>query len=172
MSSSPQDKSWSPRTQKLVLWGFGLVVVLALVYWNYTTFVGGIWSADTNSPDCIKTKGIVTDIHASGGSARKSVETYYLSYEYKVGGETYDNKEQVTFNLYNRVRLHDEVDICYMKDHPSRAAAFGNDVRGENYFIVFITDLAFLIVVFLIIRSMIRQRKKAAAAAAARTVQP
>lgn len=164
MSTPAQDKSWSPRTQKIVLWSFGFAVTLVLFYWNYSTFVGGLWSADPSSPDCIHTKGLVTDVHASGGSSRKSQETYFITYEYQVDGESYDNKEQVTFNLFNRTKLHDEVDICYMKDHPGRSAALGNDVKGESYFIVVVTDIAFLVVIFLILRSAIRSRRKAAAA--------
>ncbi len=163
MTTPAQDKSWSPRTQKIVLWSFGLLIVLLLGYWNYSTFVGGLWSANPKSPDCIKTMGIVTDIHASGGSNRKSSETYHLTYEYKVDGKGFDNKEQVTFNVFNRVTLGEEVEICYMKDHPSRAAVIGNDIQGENYFIVFLTDLAFLGFVFMIIRHTVRARKKAEA---------
>lgn len=164
MSTTPQDKSWSPRTQKIVLWSFGFAVLLALFYWNYTTFVGGLWSADPDSPDCKRIKGIVTDIHASGGTgSRRSAETYYLSYEYQVDGESYSNKERVTFNVFNRTRLHDEIEICYMKDHPGRVAVIGNDVDGESYFIVFVTDLAFFGFIFLIIRHRIRQRRKKAA---------
>jgi hypothetical protein len=139
-------------------------LVLGLAFWNYTTFAGGLFSADTDSPDCIKVVGTVTDIHASVGSARKARETYYISYDYQVEGKTYSEKEQVTYNIYNRTRLHDDIEVCYMKDHPSRSGVVGNDIKGETAFIVIIADIVFLVLAFIIIRSAIKQRRKAAVA--------
>ena len=161
MADTPQDKSWSPRTQRIILSSFATVVTLVLLYWNYSTFATGFWEADPDSPDCIKIQAMVTDVHASGGtSSRKSVETYFMSYEYEVDGQKFSNKEQITFNVFNRCKVNKPVEICYMKDKPARSAVLRNDVKGESYFIVFLVDVAFIVVVFLIIRSTIRQRRK------------
>lgn len=159
MASDAEVKPASKGTAKLIIWGGLGAVLLGILIWNYVTFAGGLWSADTSSPDCIKTKGIVTDIHAASGS-RKTKETYFLSFEYKVEGETYDEKEQVTYTIYNRTRLGDEVEICYMKDHPGRAAVIGNDIRGENAFWVIIADLAVIVVIVMLIRAWFKRRKR------------
>ncbi len=165
MSTTTETKTWSKGKRILVMGGIGLAAVLILVYWNYTTFFGGLMSADPSSPDCIKTMGIVTDIHASGGGSKKSRETYHMTYEYKVDGKSYDEKEEVTYAIYNRTRLGSEVEVCYMKDKPSRSAVIGNDVRGQSYFIVVLADLAVLIALVLVIRAGIKRRKKEALAA-------
>ncbi|HEX2900959.1 MAG TPA: hypothetical protein VHS96_14675, partial [Bacteroidia bacterium] len=90
MSTNPESKTWSKGKRMLVMGGIALLAILILVYWNYSTFFGGLGSADPKSPDCIKVKGIVTDIHAAGGGSKKTRETYHMTYEYKVNGETYD----------------------------------------------------------------------------------
>jgi hypothetical protein len=149
---------------RLIIWGGLGIVFLGILWWNYTTFVGSPWSADPNSTDCIKSQGVVTDIHASGGSARKSKETYHLTFEYTVDGESYDSKEQVTYNLFAGISLGDQVDICYMKDHPGRAAVLGNDIGGENALIVLLADIGVLVAIVLIVGAAVRQRKKERAA--------
>ena len=165
MSTTTETKTWSKGKRMLVLGGIGLAAVLLLVYWNYTTFFGGLMSADPKSPDCVPTMGIVTDIHAAGGGSKKSRETYHMTYEYKVGDNTFKEKEEVTYSIYSRSRLGAEVESCYMKDKPSRSAVIGNDVRGQSYFIVVLADLAILIALVLVIRAGIKRRKKAATAA-------
>lgn len=164
MSAPPSnDKSWSPRTQKLVLGGFALIVTLGLLYWNYSTFGTGFWSADPSSPDCIRVQARVKEVHGnSGTSSHRTVETYFMTYEYEVAGQVFSNKEQITFNVFNRSRVDEPIEICYMKDHPDRAAVIGNDVKGENYFIVLLVDIAFVVAVVFIIRSEIRNRRKIA----------
>jgi hypothetical protein len=134
------------------------------MYWNYATFVGGIWSADPTDPDCIRTQGKVVDIRIAKGNSKGTMDTYYIVYTYTVGGNAFENDEKVTFNLFNRLTLNGNVDICYMKDHPSRSAAIGNDVRGEDGFLVVLVDIAFLVIMFLIFRHMWRGRRKDLAA--------
>lgn len=162
MSTSSDTKAWSPRTQKLVLWTVGILGFLGLLYYNYVSFFGGLMSADPASADCIKTNAIITDIHASGGGSRKSRETYFMSYEYKVNEQTINGKEEVTYSIYSRSRLNGEIEICYMKDKIGRSAVIGNDVRGQDLIYVFILDLAFVIVVVMVIRAGFKRRKKAA----------
>ena len=97
MSTTTETKTWSKGKRMLVLGRIGLAAVLLLVYWNYTTFFGGLMSADPKSLDCVPTMGIVTDIHAAGGGSKKSRETYHMTYEYKVGDNTFKEKEEVTY---------------------------------------------------------------------------
>jgi hypothetical protein len=161
MSTPSDSKSWSPRTQKIILWSFGAVVLLGLLYWNYTSFASGLWEADPSSPDCIKIKGVVKEIH-SNPSTRKTQETFYMTYTYQVGAESFENKEKITMNVFNRYKVNDPVDICHMKNHPSRSAILNNDVKGEDFIYVFLADIVFLVFVGMIIRHTIRERKKAA----------
>jgi hypothetical protein len=160
MSTTTETKTWSKGKRRLVLGGIGLTAVLLLVYWNYTTFFGGLMSADPKSIDCIPTRAIVTDIHASGGGSKKSRETYHMTYQYKVNDQTFTEKDEVTYAIYNRMRLGADVEICYMKEKPSRSAVIGNDVRGQSYFIVLLVDLVIVIALVLIVRSWFTRKKK------------
>jgi hypothetical protein len=161
-SLNPEDQPAQKGKSDRIVWIGLTVALLALLTWNYTTFAGGLWSADTDSPDCIKVQAIVTDIHASGGNSRKaSQETYSISYDYTVDGKTYDNKEKVDYNVYHRTRLGGEVEICYMKDHPGRAAVIGNDTSGDTAFYVVLADIGALIAIVLLIRDWMRRRRKA-----------
>jgi hypothetical protein len=138
--------------------GIAVVAFLLLAYWNYDTFFGGMLRADASSPDCIKTEGTVTDVHASKGG-RKTRDTYHMTYDYRVEGKTYSTKEEVTYNIFNRVKLNDRVEVCYMKDHPGRSAVVGNDIRGERGFLVILVDVAVVIVVVIVIRAGIKRRR-------------
>lgn len=158
--ANAEVKPWSPATQKWVIASVLTLAIVGLLYWNYSTFWGGIGSANTASPDCIATKAKVIDVHGSG-NVNKSRSSYYVSYQYAVDGQQFENKEQVTLNVYNRTRLDEDIEICYMKRDPGTAAILGNDIRGENAIIVILADLALLIVIGLAIRSRLKKGRQA-----------
>ena len=164
-NTSVKSGQWSPAKRKLIVFLSFTVIFLVLAYYNYSTFGTGFFSADPESADCIRANGLVTEIYASGGSSRKSRESYYLSYEYKVDGETYSSKDRVDYNIYNSTRLGAKVEICYMKDKPKRAAVIGNDIKGQDAFMVILVDLGVLAVIAFVIYRAIRKRKKSKAAA-------
>ncbi len=158
----------APSNKKRAKLIFGVMLamlVVGLVFWNYTTFGGGIWSADRDSPDCIKVQATVTEVYAKSGDVKKKNERYFVTFEYLADGETYSDDEQITYDIFHRLHLGGPIEICYMKDHPGRSAVMGNNLNAQQVFYVILIDFIFVVIVWLVIRAMWMRRKKAATAA-------
>lgn len=162
-ANSEKSGQWSKGKIRLFQVSVLLVSFLLLAYWNVNTFTGGIFAAHPESPDCLRTNAIVSEIDASGGSARKPRENYYITYEYEVAGEEYDNRERVDYNIYNSTKLGAKIEICYMKDHPGRSGIIGNDIKGQDSLWVILVDLGVIALIVFVIYFAIKKRKKVAA---------
>lgn len=158
-SSTQPEKKWNAKRLQFIVFGLGF---LLLAYWNFNTFSGGLFSAHPDSPDCIRTSGIVTEVYASGGSSRRAKENYHLRYVYEVNGEEYESREVVDYTIYTNTRLGSKLEVCYMKDKPGRSAIIGNDAKGSSAFYVVLTDLAVLALIVYVIYAGIKRRRKAA----------
>jgi hypothetical protein len=160
-NSANPEKKWNVKRLQFIVFG---IAFLLLAYWNINTFTGGLFSAHPDSPDCIRTNGIVTEVYASGGSSKRPKENYHLRYVYEVDGEEYESREQVDYTIYTNTRLGTKIEVCYMKDKPGRSAIIGNDVKGSNAFYVILADLFVIGLIAYVIYAGIKRRRKAAQA--------
>lgn len=161
MAATSPDKSgqWSDKQRKTIFFVAFTVIILVLGYWNYKTFAAGFFEANPSSADCIAQVGEVIDMHSGGGSARKSRESYFVSYTYTAGGVQYEGKQRVDDNVYNRTKIGAEIEICAMKDNPERSAIIGNDIKGEDAFMVVLVDIGAVALLIFVIATGLREKK-------------
>lgn len=151
--------TWSTKDRII---GAGLIAVLLcaigfLVYGHINAFQGPGLGISPDDPDCEPTQALVTNKFETGG---KSI-AYSLTYTYRTpDGTTFDQEEHVDINTFALTEIGDSVGVCFLKSQPEKSIILSNDQGSESILHLIVLDLAVLVAIFFLIRSMLKKRKQ------------
>jgi hypothetical protein len=117
--------SWWAYLTPVLLFGL-MVIFTGMSLPNYQL----VTSLESRGMDA---NGIVTDKYSRTSTGKNRTTTYYLTYNYAVGGKTYPTIEQaVSFNIYNANSKTSKVVVRYLPEVPTRARLGGDDKDDES----------------------------------------
>jgi hypothetical protein len=111
-------------------------------------------------------EGTITSKRTTTSSGRNRSTTYYLKFDYRVGGQRYTTEQSVASRIYNVNSQGSKVTVRYVPDTPARARLGGDDIDDDGvrtgFYLVIVGWTGFAILCVLALNHMMKNARLSA----------